>query len=227
MLKHWRNASQGTQPRFLSYHFYQSPPTKSFNVHPTLIFSYSSFLIHSLNSNFPFTGITRETQGLEKRTELKGWNVDRTRTKIGTGDAAYKRASQAILSWQNIDLDWFFTNSPPVKPGNPVVVTTNTLGLWSLLPLQVTWYDKDSAKRDGELKRRVAFGHCTMDGHQLAGEESFAVELMKNGDVIYEAVLVSKPASLLSIVSTPMLRFFQIKFMAESVSAMKKAAAGV
>ena len=65
-----------------------------------------------------------------------------------------------------------------------------------------------------------------MEGHQLAGEESFAVELMKNGDVMYEAVLVSKPASLLSILSTPMLRFFQIKFMSESVNAMKKAAAG-
>jgi uncharacterized protein (UPF0548 family) len=64
-----------------------------------------------------------------------------------------------------------------------------------------------------------------MDGHQLAGEESFAVELMRIGDVVYEVVLVSKPASLLSILSRPMLRFFQIKFMSESVSPMKKAAA--
>ena len=184
----------------------------------------------SLKPNFPFTGITRESEGLEKRSELKGWNIDRTRVKVGTGDGDYKRATNAILSWQNIDLDWFFTNNPPVKPGTPLVVTTNTLGLWSLLPLQVTWYDKDGAPRDRKqkesMKRRVAFGHCTMDGHQLAGEESFAVELMKNGDVMYETVLVSKPASLLSIVSTPMLRFFQLKFISESVSAMKKAAAG-
>lgn len=68
--------------------------------------------------------------------------------------------------------------------------------------------------------------HVTLEGHQLSGEESFAVELDNNGDVYYEVLTVSKPDNLLALVSLPMLRFFQLKFMAQSLDAVKKAAAG-
>jgi len=191
--------------------------------------------------NFPHTGITRDGQGLEKRAEVKGWQVDRRRAKVGQGLGAYRNACNAVLSWRNFDFDWFFTNSPPVKPDASVVATAQTLFLWSLLPLRVVWFDKDgaaplgrnkpsgsssTAQQDSALKRRMAFGHVTLDGHQLSGEESFAVELLKDDSVWYEILTVSRPASLLSILSSPMLRFFQLRFMAQSVDAVKKAAAG-
>ena len=136
----------------------------------------------------------------------------------------------AVLEWENFDFDWFFTNSPPVKPNEPVVVTAQTLFLWSVLPLRVTWIDKDGAPKSPEMKkdikRRMAFGHATLEGHQLSGEESFAVEWHKNDDVWYEVLTVSKPDNLLSLVSSPMLRFFQLKFMSQSMNAVKAAAAG-
>ena len=134
----------------------------------------------------------------------------------------------AVLAWKNFDFDWFFTNNPPVRPNEPVVVTAQTLFLWSVLPLKVTWIEKDGAPRDAKqketIKRRMAFGHATLEGHQLSGEEAFAVELHKNDDVWYELTTVSRPASLLSVLSLPMLRFFQLKFMNQSMDAVKKAA---
>lgn len=185
---------------------------------------------YSLPSNFPYVGITKQNDGLEKRSELKGFAVDRTRTKVGIGQDAYKRAMQAVLTWKNFDLDWFFTNSPPVKLNEPVVVTAQTLFLWSVLPLRVTWIENDGAPKDAkmkkDIKRRMAFGHATLEGHQLSGEESFAVEWHKNDEVWYEVLTVSKPDNLLAVLSQPMLRFFQLKFMSESLAAVKDAASG-
>ena len=184
--------------------------------------------IPNLPSNFPFLGITRENTGLEQRKELKGWAVDRTRARVGTGQAEYKQAMNAINTWENFSLDWFFvSNNPPVKIDAPVVVAAQTLFLWSVLPLRVNWIENDGPPKDPvqkqTVKRRMAFGHVTLEGHQLAGEESFAVEWLKNDEVWYEVLTVSKPASLLSVLSQPMLRFFQLKFMGESIDAVKKA----
>jgi len=184
----------------------------------------------SLSSNFPFTGVTQNGEGIEKSSELKGFSVSRTRVKVGTGQTAYRRAVDAVFSFENIEFDWFFTNRPPVKTGAPVVETTQTLFLWSLLPLKITWIDKDAAPKNAAqkatVKRRAAFGHTTMEGHQLSGEEGFAVEWLQNDDVYYEALIVSRPASLLSMASLPVLKLLQYRFVADSVAAVKKAAAG-
>jgi uncharacterized protein (UPF0548 family) len=140
----------------------------------------------SLSTNFPFVGITKNPEGLEKRSELRGWSVDRKRTKVGAGQDAYKKAMNAVLKWDNFNFDWFFvSNLPAVRPDAPVVVAAQTLFLWSVLPLKVTWIEKDAPSRTPDIKRRMAFGHATLEGHQLAGEEAFAVELHKNGDVWY------------------------------------------
>lgn len=185
------------------------------------------FLSHncSLPSNFPYVGITKQPEGLEKRSELRGWSVDRKRCKVGNGQAAYKKAMDAVLKWDNFNFDWFFvSNTPSVRPNAPVVVAAQTLFLWSVLPLKVTWIEKDAASRLPNIKRRMAFGHATLQGHQLAGEEAFAVELHDNGDVWYEMTTVSKPDNLLALLSAPMLRFFQLRFMSQSMDAVKKAA---
>lgn len=129
--------------------------------------------VPKLPSNFPFVGITRgDSTGLESRPELRGWTVDRKRTKVGEGQEAYKRAMQAVLSWENFDFDWFFTNAPPVRPDAPVVVTAQILFLWSVLPLRVTWIEKDGAPRDRRqrerVKRRMAFGVSENDRRRRA-----------------------------------------------------------
>ena len=54
------------------------------------------------------------------------------------------------------------------------------------------------------------FAHGTMQGHTLAGEERFALEWDKSDDSVwYDVFTISRPAHPLSIITYPLVRYYQ------------------
>ena len=188
----------------------------------------ASFIIFCrLPFNFPHVGATHPGElTIEERKSLQGWSIDRTRSRVGSGREAYTRAVDALLSWRHFSFDWAFTNAPKLQKDAPVVVIAKSLFLWSMNPLKITAIEKDGPPKGptqkAVVRRRCGFAHTTVAGHQISGEERFTVEWRKDDDSVwYEVYTVSKPATLIAAVARPVLRFYQRKFVQESVVAMK------
>ncbi|PSC73763.1 hypothetical protein C2E20_2908 isoform X1 [Micractinium conductrix] len=71
--------------------------------------------------------------------------------------------------------------------------------------------------------RRYAFAHTTLAGHQIQGEERFAVAWNHEDDSVwYEIYTLSRPGNWLTTATHPLLRLFQHKFAADSMAAMQR-----
>lgn len=180
-------------------------------------------------------GVTRSGEvDASQRAALDGFSIDCTEAQVGSGRAAYDRAAAALLSWSHFDFDWAFTNAPDVKVNAPVVVIARSLLLWTLNPLLITAVDRDGRPGGAaapdvrrRAQRRCAFVHTTVQGHQIAGEEAFSVEWRKEDDSVWYRVLtVSAPATPIATLARPVLRFYQRKFVAQSIARMKEIAQG-
>ncbi len=138
---------------------------------------------------------------------------DVSRTKIGQGRKDYKRARALLNKWEHFNLAWAYTNSPRVAVDAPVLVTARSLGLWTMNPLRVC---KVESSRNG-----YSFTHRTLAGHQLSGEERFVLELGGDGCVWYGVETVSRPATVVSALSFPVVRWYQGKFKRDSLRRMQ------
>src|SRR5713101_4850341 len=71
--------------------------------------------------------------GLAKRGGA-GSNVDEQTAIVGSGEAAFGRATAALLEWKHVELGWveLFPKRAPIAPGTVVVVAVRHLGFWSL-----------------------------------------------------------------------------------------------
>lgn len=135
-----------------------------------------------------------------------------SQVQLGSGRKTFRKASQMILSWEHFRLGWAYTNTPEVRVGAPVVVVARALGVWSMNPLRVC------SKQIG--RHRVSFCHRTLQGHQLAGEETFVVNMKKDGSVWYGVQTVSRPDTLVALLAYPVLRMYQNKFKQDSMKRM-------
>ena len=180
----------------------------------------------SLPFNFPHPGVTKDGACAERSHATRGFAVARTRVCLGSGREAYHRATAALHSWQHFDLGWAFTNAPKIKLHAPVVVTARSLGLWSMNPLRISSVEADGRPAGkpaaAAVRRRAAFAHTTVAGHQISGEERFCVEWSKQDDLVwYEVLTVSKPATPIATLALPVLRFYQRRFVDQSAAAMQ------
>lgn len=180
-------------------------------------------------------GVTRSGEvDASQRAALDGFAIDCTEARVGSGRAAYDHAAAALLSWRHFDFDWAFTNAPPVAVDSPVVVVARSLLLWTLNPLRITGLDREGAPGSAaappvrrRARRRCAFVHTTVQGHQISGEEAFSVEWRKDdGSVWYRVLTVSRAATPVAALARPLLRFYQRRFVAQSIAKMAEIAGG-
>ena len=160
---------------------------------------------------------------------LETYKYSSTKVCLGKGKKTFGEASSALLHWKHFDFDWAYTNAPPVEANAGVVVIAKSLFLWTLNPLKITAVDKRNRLSwiqnvfSKNATRRTSFTHKTLHGHQISGEEKFSVEWKKSDDSVwYEISTISKPATPIAILAAPLLRFYQQKFVDESVNAMRK-----
>lgn len=186
-----------------------------------------------LRHNYPasLVGVTRDVEAAPP----PGWSSDAARVRLGTGRADYEAACAALRGWAFFRLGWACVSpsQPPLLPGSRLCVLARTLFVWSLNPLAVVYADEaPRSRRAGggspraqgarSVRASLAFAHGTLEGHQLAGEERFSVELHADGGVWFAVAALSRPASPLATLLQPLVRAQQRRFRQDACSAMAR-----
>ncbi len=132
-----------------------------------------------------------------------GFDAFAVRTRVGSGAAAYRAATEAVLTFRmhravrvTVDAD-----GPRAAPGVRLVVGLGRRPLRVLAPCRVVWAEQ------GE--RRSGFGYGTLAGHPETGEEAFVVERADDGAVWLTVTAYSRPAARWVATAGPLLGVFQ------------------
>jgi len=146
-----------------------------------------------------------------------GYNVDRTRRKLGDGDAVFAAAKQAIRAWRHFELGWVsvFRTDVPIEKDQVAIVVARGLGLWSAHAARIV-YTVDEPRMFG-------FAYGTLPGHAEQGEERFLVEQLADGSVWYDIIAFSRPRQLPAKLAYPLVRRLQKRFGRDSAAAMVRA----
>jgi uncharacterized protein (UPF0548 family) len=137
--------------------------------------------------------LTYEPQGLTLDGPLPpGFHHLQVERRLGAGDAAYQRASEALMRWapqRGIGLRPVAT-APRAAEGVEILSRLVVLPI----PCRVVW--------TVEGPGRTGFGYGTLRGHMESGEEGFLVE--RRGDEAYGVIRAyARPAILLARLGGP------------------------
>ncbi|MFO0956474.1 MAG: DUF1990 domain-containing protein [Isosphaeraceae bacterium] len=169
-------------------------------------------------AELPFTyGAVGSTAG----TPPDGYVVDRTRVKLGEGEAVFRSAVSALKHWRQFDLGWVevWPADSPIEPGRLVLVVGYAAGLW-LHNLCRIIYVIDESDRFG-------FAYGTLPGHMASGEERFLIEWDHSDDSVwYDVLAFSRPHHFLTRVGYKLVRRLQKRFGRESSASMRRAVDG-
>lgn len=109
----------------------------------------------------------------------------------------------------------------PVKVGTRFCICYKELIPWVMFPLQIAYVTDGNGSSAGHRKGGMfAFGSGTLQGHLLAGEERFSVQLDEDDQVWYEVLSFSKPAHILSTLCYPYVQLRQRHFAQQSGQAL-------
>jgi uncharacterized protein (UPF0548 family) len=136
---------------------------------------------------------------------------------VGSGRAAFERASAAVLDWRaqrGAGLR-VRASGPAGAPGTVVVLTAGLPRIGFDIPCRVVW-----AMTDGD-ERGFAYG--TLPGHPESGEECFLVRLTPDGDVVYEVRVFFRLASTAARLAGPVSLLLQRIATELYVSAIRRA----
>ncbi|MGX4689736.1 DUF1990 family protein [Streptomyces sp. JNUCC 63] len=140
-------------------------------------------------------GATRE-QGLCP----PGFHPLHVRTRIGEGEEVFRRASEAVLTWEmhralGVGID---TSAERATAG--VDVTVSVAGVVKA-PCRVVWTVEEG--------RRVGWAYGSLPGHPECGEEAFVVDRTGDGTVWLTVSGFSRPAKWYARAAGPAARGFQ------------------
>jgi uncharacterized protein (UPF0548 family) len=139
---------------------------------------------------------------------------------VGSGRAVFERAAAAVLDWgaqRGAGLRVRATG-PAGVPGTVVVLTAGLPRLGYDIPCRVVW-----ARTEGDER---GFGYGTLPGHPVSGEESFAVGMRADGDVVVTIRVFSRPATPLARLAGPLGRAAQRVALELYLAAIRRAAQG-
>jgi uncharacterized protein (UPF0548 family) len=172
----------------------------------------------STQSTLPFS---YSQVGATQTQAPAGYTVDHNRTRLGSGEDAYRRGISALHAWKHFDLGWVKIVPPetPVEVGAAVAVQAHTLGLWSLNACRIVYL----LNEDASLQARFGFAYGTLPDHVECGEERFTVEWHKDGSVWYDIYAFSRPQHALAKLGLPIARRLQKRFAKDSSAAMEAA----
>jgi uncharacterized protein (UPF0548 family) len=174
----------------------------------------------TLAISYPDIGLTKHTTASHEGPFSDSYKIDHNRIAIGTGDADWEKAKEAVRSWKMFDLPWVELCWPdtPIKVGNDVAILVVHLGFYSLNAARIVYVIDEPG--------RFGFAYGTLTDHGESGEERFLVELdPESGDVFYDLLAVSRPGHFLTYLGYPFARLLQKRFAADSKAAMLTAVA--
>jgi uncharacterized protein (UPF0548 family) len=150
-----------------------------------------------------------------------GYTVDRTRTRLGEGEQAFKAAKRALQHWDHFRLGWLEAWPPdtPIETGQVISVVAHTFGMWSLHFSRIVYVIDESGP-----VTRFGFAYGTLAHHAERGEERFLVEWLQNDNSVwYDILAFSRPRHVLAWLGYPLVRRTQKRFARDSSSAMLRA----
>ena len=153
-----------------------------------------------------------------------GHDVDRTRVRLGEGEADFSAASASLAHWDQFRLGWVepWTFDRPIAAGETVAIVARLAGMWFLNACRIV-YTVDEAD---PTSRRFGFAYGTLPDHAESGEERFLIEWDQvQGSVWYDILAFSRPRHVVARLGYPVARRFQKRFARDSVAAMAKAVA--
>ncbi|XP_061998408.1 UPF0548 protein At2g17695 isoform X1 [Rosa rugosa] len=159
----------------------------------------------------------QEDKGLSEN----GFLCNHARVLVGSGLETYEKGKRALQDWRHFGLNWAFVDpKTPVQNGVKFCVCVKEFLPWVMMPLQIVYVNENRSSKESMASFR--FGGGTLQGHLLAGEERFSIELDEYNQVWYEILSFSKPAHLLSFVGYPYVMLRQRYFAHHSTNAIKK-----
>jgi uncharacterized protein (UPF0548 family) len=150
-----------------------------------------------------------------------GFNVDKSRALLGSGEAIWLRAAQSIREWQMFNMPWIHLSRPnsAIEPGTTVGVLVRHFGFYSLNFARIVYV----VSEDGPVCR-FGFAYGTLEEHSERGEERFMVEWNRSTDEVwYDILAFSRPNKTLAKLAYPLARMLQKKFAKGSKAAMLRA----
>ena len=167
------------------------------------------------------TGFSYPEVGASATTVPTAYNVDHNRIQLGSGEVTWRRATEAICSWQMFSMPWvrLYWSSAPILVGTDVAVSAHHLGFYSLNACRIVYVvdEKSPAMRFG-------FAYGTLGEHAESGEERFTVEWSREDDTVwYDILAFSHPRLMLAKLGYPLSRLLQKRFAEGSKAAMIKA----
>lgn len=157
---------------------------------------------------YPEVGSTRAAD------PIPGYDNDRNRIELGSGDAAWAAAKEAVRQWRMFPGGWalVFPEAIPIREGGVVAMAARVLGVWWLNSCRIV-YVLDEENRFG-------FAYGTLPGHVECGEELFLVEKTGDGRVWYTLRAFSRPRFWAARLGYPLARRYQRKFVRNSQQSM-------
>jgi uncharacterized protein (UPF0548 family) len=177
------------------------------------------FLSKQRNSSFSYPEV-----GASDGKVPDGYNVDRNRIRLGSGEVTWNRAVQAIRAWRMFSMPWvrLYPSMGPIQVGADVAVTIHHFGFYSLNACRVVY----AVDEDSPIKR-FGFAYGTLAEHAERGEERFTVEWDgAHNAVWYDILAFSRPHRMLAKMAYPLSRSLQKKFAEASKSSMLRAVSG-
>ncbi|KAF2306318.1 hypothetical protein GH714_016419 [Hevea brasiliensis] len=176
----------------------------------------------AFNYNPKYRGATaKPVSSLKEDHQLSedGFLLNHARVLVGSGLETFDKGKLALQTWRHFGLTWAFVDpKTPIQTGVKFCVCLKQFLPWVMMPLQVV-YVKES-KKSKKAMASFSFGSGTLQGHLLAGEERFSIEMDENNQVWYEVLSFSKPAHFLSFVGYPYVQFRQKIFAQQSANAV-------
>ncbi|KAJ4714102.1 UPF0548 protein [Melia azedarach] len=176
------------------------------------------------NYESKYKGATaKPVSSLKEDRELSkdGFLLNHARFLVGSGLETYEKGKTALQTWRHFGLNWTFVDpKTPIQNGAKFCVCVKEFLPWVMMPLQVVYVNE--SRRGKKSAASFSFGSGTLEGHLLAGEERFSIEMDENNQVWYEILSFSKPAHFLSLIGYPYVQLRQKYFAHQSVNAVKK-----
>ncbi|GGY05390.1 DUF1990 family protein [Streptomyces anandii] len=129
-----------------------------------------------------------------------GFHPLHVRTRIGEGEEVFRRACEAVLTWEMHRAVGVGVDTPADRAA-PGVDVTVSLAAVVKAPCRVVW--------TVEEPRRAGWAYGTLPGHPETGEESFLVERTGDGTVWLTVTAFSRPAKWYARAGGPATRGLQ------------------
>ncbi len=172
------------------------------------------FLKKQANASFAYP----ERGASNSERPLTHYTNDRNRVMLGKGEAVYMAACDALRQWKMFPGSWAWIEpkGAPQQVGQYLAMVAKVMGMHWLNGCRIV-YTLDGSGPD----RRYGFAYGTLPDHAECGEERFSIEWLDDDTVWYDLKAFSRPRHWLARLFKPVARWYQRRFVRESLKKMK------